>query len=346
MKNLFKITIFLIFFVGTGIVLKAQDFTNAFEYLGYIEKRQEDITKATWNYIRTSAHSNWEGRVKRKKSKLIETIREAKNEIYQMPPFDGSTELRDSMVAYLKFSEKLLKGDYAQVEALEFEAKKSYEAMTKYLKKVEEINKKFSKHSEGLSEDIRQFATLHDIKIQETSSKTAAKIKISNIVNNYYNKLYLIYFRCAIANNFALQALNDEDTTKFKKWKDSLDVAVKIGNKKLFKYKGYNNDYSMKFTCQKSLNNYKLIHDNYFKKILNYYRAEANLEIAKKKYESKNKNKLTQEDVDQYNEAISNYNNAAEQYQQAVENTQNVLKNNQKQWNEVSDKFLDKHVPK
>lgn len=341
-KSLF----FVLILTLSSAKLFSQDFSDPLEYLNFIDQKQHAIAEDMWTYISTSAHSNRDRKITRKKTDLLQTINDAKLEVRRMPAYNGSTDLRDSMVAYLDFSAKLLTAELTEMEALEFDAKKSYKAMQAYLDKVKEVNNKFSIHGEILSNEYEKFAALNDIQITANSSKLSANIKIANIVNEYYNSVYLIYFKAALAEGFINQAINDKDTAQINIWMDSLLAAVNEGNTKLKSVQRYNGDLSLKFACQKAMNNYKLEVNTYLPKILDFYDAETELNKVKANYNSKPQNQITQADVDDYNKAVENYNNAIGTYNQYTEKITELQQDNFKQWKDSADKFIDKNIPK
>lgn len=325
---------------------KAQDLATASGYLGFILEKQKVIAESMWDYIKTKAHSDRDKKVSRKKDDLIKTIKQEGAEIRLMPAFEGSTTLRDSMVVYLESSINILNGDYTEIEKLETKAQTSYEFMKLYLKKMDEANDKYEKMSESISKQIDIFAEENNINLVDNNSKLHANLKISNIVYGYYNNIYLIFFRGYIEDTFIIEAVNNQDTVSLKQRVDSLTVAYKYGDIDLKSTGSYNGDYTLRFTCQKSLNHYKKEATVYIPKILDYFRAESELNLAKQKYNSIPQKEVTQGDIDAYNFAISKYNNAIKVYNETIKNLNDDIKNNVEQWNDAVDKFLGKHIPK
>jgi len=342
---------FIVLFVLTTIVFNSnnsysQGFANAVDYLAYINEKQHDIAEDMWAYMSASAHTNRDRKINRKKRALLQTIQQTKTDVSRMPDYNGSTALRDSMVAYLDFSAKLLNGDLTEMEALEFDAKNSYSAMKAYLDKVKQVNQKYADHENRLMTEYEQFAAINNIQLNPNSSQLSAKMATARIVKDYYNNVYMIYFKAAIAENFINKAINDNDTTALKSWTDSLNTAITDGEIGIKQVNIYNGDLSLKFACQKALNSFKLEANTYLPKLLDYYRAETKLNTAKANFDSKSQDQITQADVDTYNNAVNDYNNAIEIYNEYTEKINKLQEDNLKQWNDVSDKFFDQHVPK
>ncbi|MBN2893319.1 MAG: hypothetical protein JXL97_15715 [Bacteroidales bacterium] len=343
MKKILLITLIVILGITT---VKSQDFTSATGYLGFIIEKQKIIAENMWAYVKANAHTNSEKKVERKKSDLIATIDRAGSEIRLMPAFQGEVTLRDSMVKYLETSKKMLNGEFAEIELLEANANTSYELMKIYLQKVSDANEKYAIKNEMISDQINKFAEEHNIELIKSSSELTANLKISNIVYKYYNSIYLIYFRGYIEDSFIIDAINSGDTTAIKQRMDSLIIAYKYGEVDLKAIAGYNGDYSLKFACQKALSHYQKVATILLPKILDYYKAENELNAEKKRFEAIPEKKRTQQDVDAYNFAITKYNNSIKIYNETIKTLNTEIQNNSEQWNNAVDKFIDKNIPK
>ncbi len=344
-KQLLVFTLFLIIF-SANVFSQDHDLSTAYGYLGYILDQQKDISTAMWEYIKTNIHSNSEKKVEKKKDELIQKIKESKRQIQKMPPFEKNTNLRDSMVIFLDASINMLTNEYTEIEEMELQASTSYEFMKLYLLKVDEANKKFEILSDNLSAQLDKFAADNNIELVNNTSEVSANLKIANIVYDYYNEIFLIFFRGYIEDNFIVEAINNKDTNALKQRIDSLNNAYKKGELEIKNIKAYNGDLTVKFACQKSLNHYKNEAAVHLPKILDYYKAEAEHNLAKQKFEAIPQNELTQEDVNAYNFSISKYNNSINVYNQTIQYLNTDMQNNIKQWNDTKDAFLKKHIPK
>ena len=346
MKNLLKIVLVGLILFLFSIKGEAQDFTTSHGYLSFIIEKEKIVEQSVWEYIKTSAHSNRDKKIARKKEDLIETIQKVVQEIAFMPAFEGDASLRDSMVVFFERSVDMLKGDYAEIEILEKDAGNSYQAMRTYLDVKSKANEKYAEANEKISIQVDKFAEKNGINLVEGHSKLSANLKISNIVFTYYEEIYLIYFRGLIEDSFIIDAINNDDTTAIKMHLDSLTIAYAEGQNDLKQIKSYNGDYSLKYVCQKSLSHYKKEATLYIPKILIFYRVEAELDRVKTEYEAIPEKDVTQDDINKYNFTVAKYNTAIKEYNITMEKMNDDMQNNQKQWTDVVDKFMKNHIPK
>jgi len=339
-----KIVFFILMFLSANLF--SQDFTKSFDYLKYIQDKQVEIAQTIWDYTSAKAHSKRDKKVERKREDVLDAIKKSTKDIQKMPAFDGSTDLRDSMVNYFMAMEKMMNGDYVELELLQFEAELSYQSMNKYLQKADLVEKKLSEKSENISKLFDDFANANNISIEKSTSKLAAKITLSTIVNDYYNSVFIINFRAYIAEAFANKAIVNEDTTSLKMWTDSLIYIYDFGAKELSKISTYNNDGTLKIACQKSLNHIKILANNNLPKILNYFRTKAELEKVKKEFNLIPEKNRTQSDIDKYNNTIKKHNNSIVEYNNTIKTINEKSNENSEQWNKAVETFLSKHIPK
>ena len=342
MKKILLLSIILIL----GVTLNGQDLTNAKDYLEFIRVRHEKIQEELWDYVSTAAHSNRQGKIKRRRQDLIKELEKARDEIRQLPPLDGKTSLRDSMVLYLTRYDAMLKGDYADLDKLEKKADESYGAMLAYRKKNDEINDQLTIQSKHIAELYRQFAQDHNINLIERESRLSQKMLTTNLVMEYYDEIFLPQFRLTLYRKKLLEAIADNDTIKINKYEDSLKIAIDEGEKKLKNTTGYSGDYSLKFACQKTIQNSKLILNNYLPDIKKYYIARRNYDRQKAIVDRKGQNNLSQEEIDAFNKSVNEVNAAVTKYNSSYEKMRTLTEQDINQWNKAVDKFFDKHIPK
>ncbi len=339
--------IFAIYFILFSVYIShAQDFSKPIDYLNYINDKSYQITQALWNYMKTAAHSRKDKKIQRQKQQLIETILEAKRDVAKMPPLNGKTDLRDSLVSYFDFAIKTLKGDLTKLEEMQLVSQQSYSAMLRYLKKQEEINDKLSQKGDMVSAIFNIVAQRNNITVTHTETELGKKIKLANFVNSYHNKLFIIYFRNLLALNKIIEAINNNDRNSFYAWKDSLNVALKWADKKIIKIGPYNKDISLKKACKTSLNNFKTILSTYLPKIEQFYNAEDELKKQQTIVNSKPKEHLTQQEINAYNNAVKKYNEAVNIFNETMKKINSLMQKTVDQWNKASHRFLDKNVPK
>ncbi len=343
MKKYFFIFGLMCFFIQA---IDAQNFSSAYDYLSYIKERNDKVAQQMWEYVSASAHSKRDKKIDKSRDELIQTIKDAKKELAAMPPYNGDATLRDSMVANLDFYLKMLNGDLLQAEEMAFESQKSYDAMQKYLKKQEQIDIEFSEQTARVAAIYKEFAEQNDIQIVEGESKLSKKVTQANLVYNYYNKVYLIFFHGYIAETFLVPAIEKEDTTAFQAWTDSLRVAYELGNKQITQIQGFGGDYNLKFSCQKALNHYGYVVNNLLPVFDRYFKAADNMKRQQVIIDLIPENSRTQKDIDKYNSAVEEYNTAIKDFNKTIDLFNKSRQENLKQWQAAKQTFFDRHVPK
>src|SRR4051812_34038587 len=85
------------------------------EYLQTIGKEFNEIQKNTWDYTKTAAHGKSARKVEKKRKEVISSNDAAIKRISRMQPLNGSSELRDSALSFLKVNYAVLNEDYARL---------------------------------------------------------------------------------------------------------------------------------------------------------------------------------------------------------------------------------------
>jgi len=93
MKPLKKLFFYILFFFS--LCASGQDFESAADYLEFIGKEQETVTRNTWKYTKAVAHSNSSSNIMKKRQVLITTIERAIAKIEKTKAYEGDQELAD-----------------------------------------------------------------------------------------------------------------------------------------------------------------------------------------------------------------------------------------------------------
>lgn len=112
MKKLVFLTLILL----STSALVAQDFKTPLEYLDYIGKQEDNVTKETWKYTKSIAHSKSGRKIDATRKNLIKSIQTAKNNLTNLKNgYQGDVEYRDITINYLKVSESIISEDYSKI---------------------------------------------------------------------------------------------------------------------------------------------------------------------------------------------------------------------------------------
>ncbi|MCB9225389.1 MAG: hypothetical protein R2780_00340 [Crocinitomicaceae bacterium] len=322
-------------------------YDNAGSYITAIGEQYRIIQKEMWEYTSAASHGKSAKTVEKKRLELVQTTYEAKGKVMRMKDFKGNTTYRDSVVAFLDMYYHVIKEDYGKIVNMEEIAERSYDNMEAYMMAKEEANNKLNDASEMLIQVEKDFAAEFDVELMSgEEDELSRKMGIASEVYDYYNKLYLIFFKGYIADKYLSEAITNQDVNAIEQNRQSLSSSAAEGLEKLKDIKAYNGDNTVAEALKQMLDFYQKEADEMVEHITNYFIKAENFQTIKKSFDAKKEKDRTQADVDQFNNAVNESNAAGQKYNetnQEMFNTKNKLIEN---WNKSVEKFLDKHVPK
>jgi hypothetical protein len=337
---------FLILFNPMKSLLAGEKFSNAGEYLSYINKEMDDVSKDMWDYTSAAAHGKSARKVENRRKELLKTTKEVQKKIQAMPPFDGDKSLRDTMVSFLTLNYNVLNNDYAKVLDMEEIAEQSYDAMEAYLTAQEKAGEKLDLAAERMSATFKSFAANHNIRLSENKDKTSKKLESAGKVIKYYNSVYLVFFKSNKQEAYMMSSLIKNDLNGLEQNKNSLKTYSNEGLGVVALMKPFEGDAGLKMACKDALTFYKMESETKMNDLINYYLKKENFEKIDLAFKAKQASARTKEDVDQYNKAVNDFNMATAKYNA----TNDALNKNRsaiiEKWNTTALSFMDKHVPK
>lgn len=318
---------------------------DAVGYLDVIGTQFNEVSKDLMSYTSAASHGKGAKKVEKKRQELLATVKQAENNVRKLPAFEGSTQLRDSVIAYFKLSHLVLLEDYSKIVDLEEIAEQSYDAMEAYLLAKEKANEKLDASYEHASEQYSLFAKNNNVKLIDSDSKLSQKLEISGKVHSYYNQVYLVFFKSYKDEAYLMDASAKADVNAMEQTKSSLASHAGEGLEKLKKIGLYEYDASLSKACQQLLVFYQQ-EATKIDETIDFQLKKEQFEKIKKAFDAKKAADRTQADVDQFNKSVDEFNNAVNR-----SNTVNNELNKKRaelinQWNKTTDAFLSKYVPK
>lgn len=317
--------------------------------LGYMEKITTETKKIQmdmWDYTNAVSHGKSARKVEKRRAELLQTSQQALNRVKNMNAYDGSTNYRDSVVSFLNINYYVLKEDYAKIVDMEEIAEKSYDNMEAYLMAQEGANKKMRSSGEMVADQQAVFAAKHDITlITNEDDELSDKMKIAGEVYDYYNKVYLIFFKSYIQESYLMLAINNKDVSGIEQNKDALANTANEGLDLLKDVQSFKNDNTIVTSCNNMLKFYKDEAENKIAVITDYFLKTENFNSVNASFSQIKEKNRTQDDVDKFNNAVNEMNTAVDAY-----NKNNDTMNKERSiyleaWNKSVAKFTDKHVP-
>ena len=326
--------------------IQAQDFAHAGEYMEHMGSKYLQFNEDLWAYIKTSAHSKNARKIENKRKDLLRTTLSIQRQIKGLPAYEDDASLRDSMVSYFKLCYHVLNEDYEKIVNLEAIAEDSYDLMEAYLTAKEQANEKLDQAGNRLSAQEEIFAANHNINLVEgEKSKTSERLEAASKVIQYYNKVYLLFFKSYKQEAYVMDAVEKRNVNALIQNQNTLAKYSSEGLDKLGEIGDFNGDNSLQMAAQNMLEFYYEEAKEKGPAFSNLFITQESFEKIKAAFDAKKNKDRTQADVDQYNQAVNAYNDAVNTY-----NTNNEVLNKRRaqlldNWNKIVNKFMDRHVP-
>lgn len=329
------------------IVTQAQDFKTPVDYLNFIGKETDAISRNTWNYTKAVAHSKSARRIDATRKALIKSIQNATKKITSLKDgYKGDTEYRDQLLAYLSISEKYINDDYGKIIDMQEVADQSYDFMEAYIMARDLVNEKINEEVEKLNTNQKLFGKKYNIQITEDNSALGKKMKLSNAVFKYHTEMYLIFFKVNVTDINLMKSIEKKDLNAIQQNASSLELYTNEGLDKLKGITPFDKDASLIASTKKALEFYKKEALELTPKVISFLMLNQKAEDTKESLEKKPEKNRTRQEIDNFNNLIKEVNQEVEAYNKlnAKFYQDKVAVNTN--WEQTGEQFISKHVPK
>lgn len=319
---------------------------KAIQYMEKISRELNAIMVDSWDYTSEVAHGKNARKAETRRKDLLRTSKVAIDHVSKMEGFGGSTQYRDSVIAYLNINYIVLNEDYSKILNMEEIAEQSYDNMEAYLLAQQLANEKLDEAGDMLMEQQRQFAAANNINMSESKDKIARKLEKSSGVVKHYNEVYLIFFKCYKQEAYLMDAMSKKDISAMEQNKNSLISMSADGLVKLKTVQAYNYDKSLIGAAKDALNFYQLESSTKMTTLIDFYMQQEKFDKIKASFDAKPQSQRTKSDVNQYNAAITEFNNKLNNFNRVntdLNNSRNAVLNN---WDRTAKSFMDRHIPR
>ena len=218
--------------------------------------------------------------------------------------------------------------------------------MEAYLMAQQGANDKMQESAIMVAAEQAKFAAANDITlITGGNDEISKKMKIASEVYDYYNEVYLIFFKSYIQESYLIEAMMNKDVSGIGQNKNALNTTATEGLKLLEGIKTFKGDNTIVIACRHMLKFYQDEAKNRVEDITDFYLKSENFNTVQESFGQIKEKNRTQEDVDRYNNAVNEMNEAAETYNETNEVLNKGRSTNLDAWNKSVAKFTDKHVP-
>ncbi len=340
MKKIFTLLALAMF--ATGV--QSQDFENPGAYMEFIYKQREGISKKYMSYSSASAHGKRARKVENLRQKLLDEVQEARMNISGMPSFSGDKSYRDTAVSFMKLYFNILNDDYSKILNLEEIAENSYDEMEALIMVREAIDTKLEAGNLRIKDVATNFAKAHNVTLIEgQDSELSLKLKKVHDLNEYYNEVYLIFFKPYMQEKTLLEAMSKNNITGLEQSRSSMKKYATEGLEKIKTIKSFEGDHSVTGACKMLLQFY--IRESDAVAVLgDFILAQEGFEKMKKDFDKKSKKEKT--DVDAYNKAVNDLNQKSKDYNRTINDLNKERTERLNDWNKTMNQFFDEHTPR
>lgn len=317
---------------------------SAVDYMNQISSEFKLIQGATWDYTKAVAKNKSAKKVNKNRLELVKTISSSIEKVKKISDYNGETYYRDSVLSFLNMNKAVVAQDYEKIMNLEEIAEQSYDLMDAYMAAQEAASDKLSQYGDMVDEMEHKFAKDNNINLIESSDKVGLRLKKAGEVFDYYNPVYLIFFKSYKQEAYLSDALGKGDVSGMEQNKSSLATFAQEGLDKLGAIKDFNGDLSLKTACEDMLKFYKEEAEKHYVVLIDFQTTKEGFEKAKKSIEAKKDTERTQEDVDNFNKLVKEFNNKTAEYNSTINDLNNRRTKLLNNWNNGSANFTNKHI--
>jgi len=325
---------------------QAQDFKTPSEYLTFIGKETNVISKSTWKYTSTVAHSRSARKIDKTRIALVKSIQNATKKFEAMKDgYKGDVEYKNQLLAYLSISEKQINQDYDKIIDMQEVAEQSYDFMEAYILARDLVNAKINEEVEKLNTNQKLFANKYGIQITEDNSELSKKMKISKEVFENHTQLFLIFFKANITESNMMTAIATNDLNAIQQNSNALEQYATDGLALLKTFVSFKNDPILVNATKKVMDFYKKEVAEFTPKVISFLMLNQKVAESKKTMEAKSQKDLTKTEIDAFNKLIGEVNREVGNYNKLntkFNGERSIAINN---WNEAGEYFINKHVP-
>lgn len=321
-----------------------QNTDNPGAYMSYFSDLYKPIQKDMWDYTSTVAKGKSAKKIESKRQELIASMAEGESKTKAAKDYNGDTQYRDQVAEWLINSQIILKEEYGKIMDLEEISEASYDNMEAYIMARKLAGEHQKNESEKLREATKVFADANNVTLTEDDSKLSKKLERASIVFDYYDEIYLIFFKSYKQNAYLHDAIKNKDVNAIEQNRQSLAETAKQGRADLRGVTNINEDGSLKLALDKLLRSYEDYSKNEVEVMKDYFMKEERFNTVRTSFEALKKKDRTQENVNEYNTAVNEFNAAVADYNAASESSNKNLNGALEDYNKTVDKYLSKHA--
>ncbi len=341
--KIIKTLAFCLFFLSLYMNVQAQVINDPGQYMDFISKQRQNISKKFMSYASASAHGKRARKVENLRMKLLDEVQEVRMNISGLGGWKGDKSYRDTAVSFMKLYYNILNDDYGKILNMEEIAEQSYDEMEAFLLIKDGVDKKLEEGNAKMSLAETEFARKNNINLVESTSSLGEMTKQVHLVNKHYNEVYLLFFKPFKQEEKLMEAITKGNITSIEQTKNAMQSYAQAGLEKLKEVKPFEGDNAVIAACRAMLQ-FFLKEAGEMTVYTDYFLAKERFEAVKKEFEKKDE--PTKADTDTYNKGVNEINKALNVYNQKNSNLNQLRNEELKNWNKTLNDFFDEHTPR
>lgn len=320
----------------------AQNTQGALAHMEQITVPFSTLKKDTWTYLKSITKGKGARTVEKNRKNLVQQYKTVEREVAKLSPYEGDASLKNAAVLYLQTCATVLNEDFDKLVNMEEIAEQSYDLMEAYMLAKEKANEKLTEASDALAVTQNAFAASHNITIVEgEDDKLSAKIKKASDALKYYNKVYLVFFKCYKQELYVIDAQQRMDLSAFQQNMNALKSCAEGAIEAQTAMEAYSGDASLKVALRNMMNFYAKESEKDFPAGVEFIMKKARFDEMSKAIQAKTDR--TQQHVDAYNKAVTQFNTDTQNFNKANDVLNKQRSEYLKQWNDAVEAFLARH---
>ena len=326
--------------------VRAQMIENAGDYMTAVSNAQIEMDQKYMAYVSASAHSRRVKKIEKLRGQALESINNAKYKTIDLPKYKGDNSLRQASLDYIQFCYRIFNEDYSKIVNMEEIDEQSVDQMQAFLLLEEKTSEKLHEASENLAKAERIFAAKYNVNLVETKTDLTDKMGTAGKLNNYCDKLYIVFFKCNWEDGQLFKALNSHKLNDAEQARNSLISFAQLGLEllKTDSLRTFQGNLALSAGCREALLFYSSMAKNDIPKLTDFYLKQENFDKIKNSIEAKGNNK-TREDVDQYNKAVKDINASVNNFNQLNQDLNKQRQVVVQNWENTEKAFRDEVMP-
>lgn len=335
-----------VFILFLSMSVFAQDVSSPVAYMDFFTSRETALSENYLSYMSEVAHGRRARKLEKRRQELLTSIKQALNDGNRAKAYKGDVALRNAYRSYWDILYKVFNEDYHKIVNMEEIAEQSYDNMEAYLLAQEKAGEVLNQEQEKIEPVFKDFAARNNIKLLEKETKTTKKLRQVGKVNEYYNKVFLIFFKSYKQEFYVMDAFNRKDINSIEQNRNTLTKFADEGLSKLDTLRPFQGDASLSKACRQVLEFHRTEAEKQLPGLGDFLVKSDEFEKARKSFEGKPQAKRTQADVDNYNAYVKEYNVAVNSSNQILNNINSGSKKAIESWESSRKRFMEQHVPK